>query len=275
MPILPEWYMHECTVIALCSGIGLYPDGMLHEIQIAQNHIIKTISQYEPVIVLKKEGYNGVFDDDIRNRNNIRIIDVDSYDIWVRDTLPSIVRVNNVIIAIDWNFNVWGETFSEHENNLYYPDRFLARELCRILDIKIVEANIVAEGGAIETNGDGIIMTTESCLLTRNSEFSKEDIERELVHSIGAKQILWMPGSDDPLDAITNGHIDGIARFVSQNTIVCSDIKRKDDPRYENIKLVNAHYSEINNELARDCNVKAERIRVYTTDDAQCNNLTQ
>jgi agmatine deiminase len=168
-------------------------------------------------------------------------------DAWCRDHGAIFLKhkVSGDIVATDWSFNAWGKKYP------YSHDERVARRMAAELHLRCYSSTLVLEGGAIETDGDGVLLTTESCLLNpnRNPELTKKDIEVILRETFGFAKILWLAegiAGDD-----TDGHIDDITRFVNPITIVTA---REDDPRDINFVPLQKNYerlqsaSDINNE---------------------------
>jgi agmatine deiminase len=128
---------------------------------------------------------------------------------------------------VNWEYNAWGGKYPPFDLDNQVPQR-----IAQLQGRRVFTPGIVMEGGAIEGNGRGTILTTESCLLNpnRNPNLSREDVERNLHDFLGAKKILWLAGGEIAGDD-TDGHIDQIARFVDPTTLVCSVC---DDPADEN-----------------------------------------
>ena len=145
------------------------------------------------------------------------------------------------LAAVSWNFNVWGEKYPEYPG--YDADRDLAERMAAMLGVPLSKARIVAEGGAIETDGAGTLLTTETCLLNpnRNPGLTTAEIEAELGRLTGARKIIWAYGSD--ADTVTDGHIDGIARFVAPGVAMVEISDDPADPEYRDL-LENARILE-------------------------------
>jgi agmatine deiminase len=117
---------------------------------------------------------------------------------------------------VKWNFNAWGNKYDD-----LLPDNGIPYELNRRLQLRMFEAGIVLEGGSIEVNGAGVVLTTEQCLLNknRNPNLSRVAVEDYLREYLNVSEIVWLKegiAGDD-----TDGHIDDIARFVADDTVVC------------------------------------------------------
>ena len=162
----------------------------------------------------------------------VEVLPLAPYDVWARDTLPSfLVDDAGGLAGARWTFNVWGEKFPGYD-----ADRTLAARLCEGLDLLCHDAGLVCEGGAIEPDGAGTLLTTETCLLNpnRNPGLDKREVEAALAAAVGARKVIWLPGS--PEDRVTDGHIDGIARFVAPATVLVELSDDPSDPEYEALR---------------------------------------
>ena len=130
----------------------------------------------------------------------------------------------------DWIFNAWGNKYEELKRDDSIPAR-----LESFLSLPRFEPGIVMEGGSIEVNGAGVVMTTEQCLLNpnRNPGLNRERIEEYLMQFLGVTKVLWL--GEGIVGDDTDGHIDDIARFVSTTTIVCA---LEEDPADANYSLL-------------------------------------
>ena len=165
----------------------------------------------------------------------------DYADIWFRDYGPIFVRDSNraqpdtpsratslaPLSMIKWIFNAWGGKY----DTLLKDDRVPYR-LREALRLPMLEPGIVMEGGSIEVNGKGTLITTEQCLLNpnRNPHLSKREIERYLSDYLGVSHFIWLKEGIEGDD--TDGHIDDIARFVNSTTVVCALASDASDPDY-------------------------------------------
>jgi agmatine deiminase len=168
----------------------------------------------------------------------IDIFHLPTNDAWVRDHGP--IFVNRLAsaaasagpsqIALDWRFNSWGEKYGAFD-----LDDVVPQKLGRRYGFKVIEPGIVLEGGSIDVNGAGSLLTTESCLLNpnRNPSLSRADIEDYLRTYLGVTNVLWL--GDGIAGDDTDGHIDDLARFVAPDTIVTVI---EDDPTDVNYKVL-------------------------------------
>jgi agmatine deiminase len=144
-------------------------------------------------------------------------------DVWCRDHGPIFVkhRKSGKIAVTDWLFNAWGEKFTPWD-----LDDAIPAKIAEALALPRIEGGMILEGGAIEVNGAGHLLTTEAVLLNpnRNPHLSREEIEEKLRRALGVSDILWLKQGIEGDD--TDGHIDDLARFVDSATIVaCVDPK--------------------------------------------------
>jgi agmatine deiminase len=135
------------------------------------------------------------------------------------------------LAVVDWDYNAWGNKYPPFDLDEVVPTR-----VAQVLDLPVFYPTMILEGGSIDVNGAGTLLTTESCLLNpnRNPNLSREQIEQRLRDYLGAGQVLWLgPGiaGDD-----TDGHIDDLARFVSERTVVAVVEENRDDENYKPLR---------------------------------------
>ncbi len=146
-------------------------------------------------------------------------------DVWLRDTGPLIV-VDDVgeRAARRFAFNGWGGKY------LMAGDQTVGAELARDAGLELEIADWILEGGAIDGDGTGLVVTTEQCLLSpnRNPQLSRAEIEARLAHDLGFDRVLWL--GDGLLNDHTDGHVDNLARFVGPNCLALPRATGRDDP---------------------------------------------
>lgn len=162
------------------------------------------------------------------SRIDIRV--VPSNDIWVRDHGPITVLLDGRRHLLDFVFNGWGGKYPADRDNRV--TRNLAAQGA-LGDLPVEGIEFVLEGGSLETDGEGTLLTTRSCLLTptRNPGLDEAAIEQRLHDSLGVKRILWLSHGDIVGDD-TDGHIDMLARFTDPQTIVYMICNDPADPHY-------------------------------------------
>ncbi len=142
-------------------------------------------------------------------------------DVWCRDHGPIFVKHKNSgeVAVTDWEFNAWGGKFPPWDSDNAIPEK-----IASALGKRLFKGGMILEGGAIEINGAGQLLTTEAVLLNanRNPHLNREEIEQLLCDGLGVKEVLWLRQGIEGDD--TDGHIDDLARFIDPQTILaCID----------------------------------------------------
>lgn len=216
----PEWVNHHSTWLSYPHTASTWPGG-IEKIFEPYNAFIRVISQGETVHV-------GVQDRkaarDLEKAlaalgtvmDNIVLHVFPTNDAWCRDHGPCFVfdAESGEKVIVNWGFNAWGGKYP------FLLDDQIPSQAARFLELPLVDPGLIMEGGAIEVNGAGCLLTTESCLLNpnRNPASSRADIEAALLRYYGASQIVWLGegiAGDD-----TDGHVDDLTRFVSKTRVV-------------------------------------------------------
>lgn len=227
-----EFSKHSATVMIWPER----PGSWCYEAKFAEKvfaEIIGKIAELEKVFVLasdKKFAHAKACLEDVKNAE---VLNINSDDAWARDTAPTFVVNNNgEIRAIDWQFNAWGGEYDGLYANWENDDK-IPYELCNMLGVPLYDAHpFVLEGGSIHTDGEGTLITTEECLLSkgRNPQLTKAEIEEKLNKYLGINKTIWLPKgiyNDE-----TNGHIDNICAFVSPAEVVLAWCDDENDPQY-------------------------------------------
>lgn len=171
--------------------------------------------------MLKDSGYFGT---------NIHFHVINHLSIWTRDVGPIFVKDSqNKLNVVDFGFNNYSRDGSKDYINI---ESQVDKSVAKLYKLPVVDTKLISEGGAIESNGQGILMTTESVVLKRNPEMTKQQIEDEYKRVLGVKKIIWLKKGLAEDDHITSGHINEIARFTDPNTILLAQILPED--RYVN-----------------------------------------
>ncbi len=164
----------------------------------------------------------------------VRLLEIETDDAWARDTGPTFVRCEDgKIRGIDWKFNAWGGDYDGLYAN-YDKDDKVAASFCRALGYEAIDAHpFVLEGGSIHSDGEGTILTTESCLLSkgRNPDLTKAEIESKLCEYLGGEKVIWLPRgiyNDE-----TNEHVDNVCAFVKPGEVILAVTDDENDPQYE------------------------------------------
>lgn len=162
----------------------------------------------------------------------IRVIEMTSNDSWIRDCGPTfVVNSEGQVRGIDWKFNAWGGL----GGGLYFPwdqDDLVGEKVLELENDERYCPDFILEGGSIEVDGQGTVMTTEQCLLNpnRNGGMDRAEIERNLCHYLGVDTVLWL--AEGVYGDETSGHIDNFCRFVAPGEVMLAWTEDKEDPQY-------------------------------------------
>ncbi len=238
----PEWYPHYGTWLSYPHNSLTFFD-KLESVKEAFVEIIYYISLEEFVHINVNDRE---MEEELINRLKSKNIDLEKItihhfptnDAWCRDHGAIFVlnKNTNKLAATCWEFNSWGGKYP------YNYDQKIPELMADYLKVEKFRTNIVLEGGSIDTNGEGIILTTEQCLLNpnRNPQLTREEIEEFLKLYLGVEKILWL--KEGIIGDDTDGHIDDIARFVNPNTIITVVEEDTQDENYkilqENLRLL-------------------------------------
>jgi len=208
-----EWEPHACCWMAWpCHEViwGEY----LPLTQRAYARVAHAIAGFEPVRMLTPPH-------DLVNAGNlcgemVEIVPWDLDDAWTRDMGPNfLVNGRGEVAASLFHFNAWGMKYER-----YRQDAALGHRLCEALGIRTFTSPIFMEGGGINVDGEGTLLTTRQCVLNsnRNPGISEAEAEVALCHALGVEKVIWLPG--DPADTETDGHVDGLACFVRPGVVL-------------------------------------------------------
>lgn len=234
-----EWEKHSGTLLSWPSNRETWPGERLQRVEAVYIQIIATLIRFEDVHII-------LSDDETARRAKTMIekhLPLSApiifhkrpgNDVWARDFGPIFVKRKtesaDEFALTDWGYNAWGGKYPPFDN-----DNDVPRWFSETYGIKRFKPEMILEGGSIETNGAGVMLTTESVLLNpnRNPGLSKLEIEQKLKDYLGQKKIIWLKNGlagDD-----TDGHIDDLSRFLNKNTIVTMITNDKDDVNYESL----------------------------------------
>ncbi|NUN09976.1 MAG: agmatine deiminase family protein [Ignavibacteriaceae bacterium] len=238
-----EWEKHEATIIAWPHNKNDWP-GKFTPIHWVYAEIVKRLSYNEKVIIItrgaeQKATILAALKKNYADTNNVDFLIRDTDRSWMRDTSPAFVsNIGGERIAVHFRFNGW----AKYDN--WKKDYKIPASLASKIKIPVVKAeynnkHVVLEGGGIDSNGYGTLLTTEECLLdpkqqVRNPGFTAEDYTSVFKQYMGIEQIIWLGkgiAGDD-----THGHIDDLCRFVNKNTVLLCLEKNEYDENYTRLK---------------------------------------
>jgi agmatine deiminase len=220
-----EWEPHAATWLAWPHNPRDWP-GKFGAIPWVYGEIVRHLHRHERVRLVVEDAHH-----ERRARRVLEKVGVDFSHIdffrfatdrsWLRDSGPIFVRNQTEIAATCWRFNAWAK-YDNWRKDVKIPKKIAAAAGARVWEPYSGGRPIVLEGGSIDVNGQGALLTTEECLLSdeqqRNPGLSREQLERVLGDYLGIRKVLWLGkgiAGDD-----THGHIDDLARFVGPRTVV-------------------------------------------------------
>ena len=176
-------------------------------------------------------------------KEKVRWIELPSNDTWARDHGGIVVEYNGSFEVLDFQFNGWGLKFPADRDNLITSGMW---EAGLFKAQKKIWPGMILEGGGIESDGKGTILTTEACLLSpnRNPQWTKKQIEKQLHKWLGAKRVLWLAHGHLEGDD-TDSHIDTLARLCDEHTIAYVRCDRPEDPHYEALKAMETELKQM------------------------------
>jgi len=250
-----EWEPHEATWIAWPHNRDDWP-GKFAPVPWVYTEIVRHLSRVETVCIVVAGGTMKRRIADLLDRagvdlERVQFFKAETDRVWLRDSGPIFVIRDQAagsvsseesptepIGLIDWKFNAWAK-YDDHLKDKHIPRR-IARKLCLHRWVPRVElegepVRVVLEGGAIDVNGRGSLLTTEECLLSavqcRNTGLDRPGLEKVLADYLGVRHVIWLGrgiAGDD-----THGHVDDLARFVDPRTVVTVVEPHADDPNHE------------------------------------------
>lgn len=235
-----EWENHDATWLAWPHLEEHWP-GKFETIPPVYVEIVRALVASEPVHICVNDGAAESEARQLLEKGGVPMERVKFFHIptnasWSRDHGPIFVYDQQKLTALNWGFNAWGDKWPHDLDNKVPP------QVAAGLGVPCVDGPMILEGGSIDVNGVGTLLTTESCLLNknRNPQLSRDQIEANLKEYLGLTNILWLKegvAGDD-----TDGHIDDLARFVNPTTVVCA---LTDDPQHPDYKVLQQAYADL------------------------------
>jgi agmatine deiminase len=234
-----EWEAHSATWFSWPRPEGIsFPD-KYHTVPENLAAVFRVITPRERVCINVPNGnYERIVTQQLKEHGcpltNIRFYHIKTNESWCRDHGPAFVVKKSAgskkLAIVDWGFNAWGGKYPPYDDDDAVPTR-IAEEL----SLPVFYPGIIMEGGAVDFNGAGTILTTTDCLLNknRNPKLSEAQIERRLKDYYGQTKVCWLTGGIAGDD--TDGHVDDLARFISPRKVV---IGMEQDPKDENYKIL-------------------------------------
>ncbi len=233
-----EWERHSATQLHWPSNTETWPGDRLKRVEKVYLEIISTLLRFEPVQLfvhpIAHQRFNRLWANykfkiiNLKFEPEVHLYPIN--DVWARDCGPIFIEEDGNSKITNWIYNAWGEKYPPWDD-----DNRIPAFISEFLNIEILSTEMVLEGGSIETNGKGTLITTESVMLNpnRNPHLSKEQIEEKLSEYFGIEQFVWLKGGlvgDD-----TDGHVDDLTRFLNEDTVLTMITDDPQDPNYETL----------------------------------------
>ncbi len=234
-----EWEPHAATWLAWPHKEASWP-GNFEPIPAIWVEMVRALAPHERVNILVNDDAMAAA---VRARlrtggvplDHVSLHHIRTDDAWARDHGPTFVTREvdgrRELAVVDWRYNAWGGKYPPWENDDAVPKQIAAR-----LGIRRFEPGIVLEGGSIDVNGRGTLLTTEACLLNpnRNPHLNRAQIEQYLRDYLGVRHILWL--GDGIVGDDTDGHIDDLTRFVDPRTVLTVLEEDAGDENYDRLR---------------------------------------
>jgi agmatine deiminase len=232
-----EWEPQSAIWLSWPHNLETWP-GRFESIPSVFAKFVSACAEIVPTKVLVAPHAFGNADQFLADVANVELIECPTNDCWIRDYGPTFVIEDDALVGIDWQYNAWGGKYPPWDD-----DAAAAKRICKRSQVKHVGSSLGCEGGAIETDGGGRMLTTPDCVITdtRNPGWTKEQIAGEFYRQMGIVEILWLDGGGLEGDD-TDGHIDQLARFVDRRNVVCAV---SDDPNDPNTAGLESNYRQL------------------------------
>jgi agmatine deiminase len=228
-----EWEPHAATWLSWPRREGIsFPDSFDRVLPVLRAMVEALIESEQACINVCNGAHEAQAREVLRGLRMERISFhlVPTNEPWCRDHGPIFLTrdLDPKLAVVDWDYNAWGNKYPPFDLDEVAPTR-----VAEILDVRVFYPGMILEGGAIDVNGAGALLTTESCLLNknRNPNLSRDEIEQRLRDYLGVLDILWL--GDGIAGDDTDGHVDDLARFVSERTVVTVVEENRTDENYE------------------------------------------
>ena len=228
-----EWEPHAATWLSWPRREGIsFPDAF-DRVMPTFREMVAALIESEPVCI---NVCNGAHEAEARAvldglpNECITYYEIPTNEPWCRDHGPIFLKRDDdpKLAIVDWGHNAWGGKYPPFELDDVVPTRIGA-----VLEVPVYDGGMILEGGSIDVNGAGALLTTESCLLNpnRNPNLSRAEIEQRLRDFLGVREIFWLSRGTEGDD--TDGHIDNLARFVDERTVFAMVDPDRQSPNYD------------------------------------------
>jgi agmatine deiminase len=240
----PEWALHEATWLSWPHKEESWP-GKIDKIYPVYSQFVKLLTESEKVRININDERKKAFAIDHLTKAGANLSRVEFFlhptnDAWCRDHGPAFLinaNAENKKVIIDWNYNAWGNKYPPYD-----LDDVIPTLIGNHFNLPVFHPGIVMEGGSVEFNGEGTILTSRACLLNgnRNPHLTQQQIEQYLFDFYGMEQVLWV--NEGIVGDDTDGHIDDTVRFINEDTVL-SIVET--DVNDDNYKLLQDNLKEL------------------------------
>jgi len=223
-----EWEKHMGTWLSWPKDPNTFPGDILPAVEEAYVSMVMTLAKGEDVHILvndqKTEARVRAL---LKEADRVTFHHIRTVDVWIRDYGPTYVKGRDLAL-IKWVFNAWGNKYEDLKH-----DNESGEAIAESTGLRVFRPGVVLEGGSIDSNGQGTLLTTEQCLLNpnRNPGLGKAELSKVMEENLGTPHTVWLKDGIEGDD--TDGHVDDIARFVRPRTIVAAVEPGENDPNHK------------------------------------------
>jgi agmatine deiminase len=224
-----EWQAHEATWLAWPIPTPFWRNSF-SQLENTWLTMVQALHRVERVSILVQDHVQEEHVKKLLTSHSVALSSIQFYPLktiepWIRDYGPIFVKrqSDSKSVIIDWKFNAWGGKYPGLCVNDFIPEK-----IAHLVDVVSISEDTILEGGALDVNGCGEALVTEECVLNpnRNLHMRREDIEKKLHDRLGIVKTHWLKGGLEGDD--TDGHIDNVARFINETTIVYAQEKNQE-----------------------------------------------
>ncbi|KAK7428062.1 hypothetical protein QQZ08_005494 [Neonectria magnoliae] len=245
-----EWDPHVQTITVWPDPTSILEDDVVQSARLEVSAIANGIARFEPVTMYTRPEQVKLAQDTVSQ--NVTVVGLEACHLWVRDSGPIFVKNtgDGETTALSMNFNYWGGKLPRD------GDQNVAENIASVTNSPLLVAPFQAEGGAIEVDGEGTLLATESSIINsnRNPGLSKQQLEDHFNLTLGVTKTIWVPGLKDY--DLTDYHIDALARFLAPGTVLLGK-----PPANAHNSVVNA-YKETKEVFSQETDSRGKRLRI-------------
>lgn len=220
-----EWEPHERTWMMWPCRAVVWPN--INKTKKEYVKVAQAIREFEPLTMVVNPEDESEAREMLGNNIDILVAPID--DSWARDAGPNfLINDKGQLAGSAWTFNAWGESYATFDNDNAIGEKILAST-----GAAAFISTLIAEGGGVLVDGEGTVITSETCFLNpnRNPGWTKGEVEKELLRTLGASKVIWVPGNADEDE--TNGHIDGLAQYIRPGVVLAEVTYDMEHPWYD------------------------------------------